>query len=88
MTRGEHWHHSKHERFIVVHGHGMIRMRKLDSDRLLEFEVSGERLQAVDVVPGWTHSIVNLSDTEDLVTLVWANEPFDPGKPDTFFEKV
>ena len=88
MTRGEHWHHSKHERFIVVHGHGVIRMRKLDSDRLLEFEVSGERLQAVDVVPGWTHSIVNLSDTEDLVTLVWANEPFDPGKPDTFFEKV
>ena len=88
ITKGQHWHHSKWEFFIVVAGHGLIRERKLGSDELLEFEVSGDKIEAVQMLPGYTHSIVNLSDSEPLVTLMWANEPFDPNHPDTYFEKV
>lgn len=88
VTKGQHWHHSKWEFFIVVAGHGLIRERRLDSDEVLEFEVSGERIEAVHMLPGYTHSITNLSDTDDLVTVMWANECFDPQYPDTFFEEV
>ena len=88
ITKGQHWHHTKWELFVVVAGHGLIRMRKLGSDEVLNFEVSGEKIEAVHMLPGYTHNIINLSDTEDLVTLMWANEPFDPQKPDTFFEVV
>ena len=88
VTKGQHWHHSKWEFFIVVAGHGLIRERQLDSDEVLEFEVSGERIEAVHMLPGYTHSIMNLSSTDDLVTLMWANECFDPGHPDTFYEEV
>ena len=88
ITKGQHWHHSKWEFFIVVAGHGLIRERKLGTDELLEFEVSGDKIEAVQMLPGFTHSIVNLSDSEPLVTLMWANEPFDPNHPDTYFEKV
>lgn len=88
ITKGQHWHHSKWELFIVVAGRGLIRERRLDSDEVLEFEVSGERIEAVHMLPGYTHSIVNLSDTENLVTLMWANESFDPAHPDTFHEEV
>ena len=88
VTKGQHWHHSKWEFFIVVAGHGLIRERRLDSDEVLEFEVSGERIEAVHMLPGYTHSITNLSKTDDLVTLMWANECFDPQHPDTFFEEV
>lgn len=88
VTKGQHWHHSKWEFFIVVAGHGLIRERKLDADEVLEFEVSGERIEAVHMLPGYTHSITNLSDTDDLVTLMWANECFDLEHPDTFFEEV
>lgn len=88
VTKGQHWHHSKWEFFIVVAGRGLIRERKLDSDEVLEFEVSGERIEAVHMLPGYTHSITNLSDTDDLVTVMWANECFDPQRPDTFYEEV
>ena len=88
VTKGQHWHHSKWEFFVVVSGHGLIRERKIGSDEVLEFEVSGERIEAVHMLPGYAHSIINLSDTEDLVTVMWANEIFEPGRPDTFFEKV
>lgn len=88
ITKGQHWHNSKWEFFIVVSGHGMIEERKIGSNEVLRFEVSGEKIQAVHMLPGYTHNIINLSDTEDLVTLMWANEAFDPAKPDTFFEKV
>ena len=88
ITKGQHWHHTKWEFFIVVAGHGLIQMRKIGSDEVLNFEVSGEKIEAVHMLPGYTHNIINLSDTEDLVTVMWANEPFDPGHPDTFFEKV
>ena len=88
VTKGQHWHHTKWEFFIVVSGHGLIQMRKLDTDEILNFEVSGEKIEAVHMLPGYTHNIINLSDREDLVTLMWANEQFDPEKPDTFFEKV
>lgn len=88
VTKGQHWHHSKWEFFIVVAGRGLIRERKLDSDEVLEFEVSGERIEAVQMLPGYTHSITNLSDTDDLVTVMWANECFDPQNPDTFYEEV
>lgn len=88
VTKGQHWHHSKWEFFIVVAGRGLIRERKLDSDEVLEFEVSGERIEAVRMLPGYTHSITNLSDTDDLVTVMWANECFDPQRPDTFYEEV
>ena len=88
ITKGQHWHNSKWEFFIVVSGHGLIQERKIGTDEVLEFEVSGERIQAVHMLPGYTHNIINLSETENLVTLMWANEMFDPGKPDTFFESV
>ena len=88
ITKGEHWHHTKWEFFIVVSGRGLIQQRKLGTGEVLNFEVSGEKIQAVHMLPGYTHNIINLSDTEDLVTVMWANECFDPAKPDTFFEKV
>lgn len=88
ITKGEHWHHTKWEFFFVVSGHGLIQQRKLGSDEVLEFEVSGEKLEAIHMLPGYAHSIINLSDTEDLITLMWANETFNPKHPDTFSEKV
>ena len=88
ITKGQHWHHTKWEFFIVVSGKGLIQMRKIGSDEVLNFEVSGEKIEAVHMLPGYTHNIINLSDTEDLVTVMWANELFDPNKPDTFFEVV
>ena len=88
ITKGEHWHHTKWEFFIVVSGRALIQMRKLGTEEVLNFEVSGEKIEAVHMLPGYTHNIINLSETEDLVTLMWANESFDPNKPDTFFEKV
>ena len=88
ITKGNHWHHTKNEKFVVVSGHGLIQLRKIGTDEVVEFEVSGDRIQAVEMIPGYTHNIINLSETQDLVTLMWANEPFDPARPDTFFEKV
>ena len=88
VTKGQHWHHSKWEFFIVVSGHALIQQRQVGGDEVLEFEVSGEKMEAVHMLPGCTHNLINLSDTEDLVTVMWANEPFDPAKPDTFFEEV
>ena len=88
VTKGQHWHNAKWEFFIVVAGHGLIQERRIGTDEVIEFEVSGDRIQAVHMLPGCTHNIINLSDTEDLVTLMWANEPFDPSRPDTFFETV
>ena len=88
ITKGQHWHHTKWEFFIVVSGRALIQQRKVGTDEVLNFEVSGDKIQAVHMLPGYTHNIINLSDTEDLVTLMWANECFDPGKPDTFFEVV
>ena len=88
ITKGQHWHNSKWEFFIVVSGHGLIQERKIGTDEVIEFEVSGEHIQAVHMLPGYTHNIINLSDTENLVTLMWANEIFDPNKPDTFGEIV
>ena len=88
ITKGEHWHNTKWEFFIVVSGHGLIQQRRVGSDEVLNFEVSGEKIEAVHMLPGYTHNIINLSDTDDLVTVMWANEAFDPSKPDTYFEKV
>lgn len=88
ITKGEHWHQSKWEFFIVVAGHGLIQERKIGSDEVLNFEVSGDKIEAIHMLPGYTHNIINLSDTDDLVTLMWANEQFDPKHPDTFGEKV
>ena len=88
ITKGQHWHNSKWEFFIVVSGHGLIEERKIGSDEVLRFEVSGEKLEAVHMLPGYTHNIINLSDTENLVTVMWANEQFDPKRPDTFYEEV
>ncbi len=88
ITKGEHWHNTKWEFFIVVAGHGLIQQRRIGSDEVLNFEVSGDKIEAVHMLPGYTHNIINLSDTEDLVTVMWANEAFDPNKPDTYFEKV
>lgn len=88
ITKGQHWHNTKWEFFIVVSGKGLIQMRKIGSDEVLNFEVSGEKIQAVHMLPGYTHNIINLSETENLVTLMWANEQFDKDKPDTFFEVV
>ena len=88
ITKGQHWHNTKWEFFIVVSGKGLIQMRKIGDDEVLNFEVSGEKIEAVHMLPGYTHNIINLSDTEDLVTLMWANELFDKNKPDTFFEVV
>ncbi len=88
ITKGQHWHHSKWEFFIVVAGHGLIQLRKIGTDEVINFEVSGEKIEAVHMLPGYTHNIINLSETENLVTVMWANEPFDPNHPDTFFEVV
>ncbi len=88
ITKGQHWHHTKWEFFIVVAGRGLIQQRKVGSDEVLNFYVSGEKIEAVHMLPGYTHNIINLSETEDLVTVMWANECFDPKKPDTFFEVV
>ena len=88
ITKGQHWHHTKWEFFIVVSGRGLIQQRKVGTEEVLNFEVSGEKIEAVHMLPGYTHNIINLSDTENLVTVMWANECFDPNKPDTFFEKV
>ncbi|RHP62183.1 capsular polysaccharide biosynthesis protein CapF [Bacteroides sp. OF04-15BH] len=88
VTKGQHWHNTKWEFFIVVSGHGLIQQRKLGTDEVIEFEVSGEKIEAVHMLPGYTHNIINLSETENLVTVMWANEIFDPTHPDTFFEPV
>ena len=88
VTKGRHWHNTKWEFFIVVSGKGRIRMRKVGGSEVLTFDVSGEKIEAVHMLPGYTHEIINLSDSEDLVTVMWANEPFDPTHPDTFFEIV
>ena len=94
ITKGEHWHHTKNEKFVVVHGHGLIQLRKVGTDKngnaypVVGYEVSGENIRVVEMIPGYTHNIINLSDTEDLVTVMWANESFDPKKPDTYFEPV
>lgn len=88
ITKGQHWHHSKWELFVIVSGHGLIQERRIGGDEVLSFEASGERLEAIHMLPGYTHSIINLSDKEPLVTFMWANEPFDPDHPDTFGESV
>lgn len=94
ITKGNHWHHSKNEKFVVVKGEALIQMRKIGVDEngndypVIEFKVSGDKIQVVEMITGYTHNIINTSKTEDLVTFMWANEPFDPSKPDTFFEKV
>lgn len=94
ITKGQHWHHTKNEKFIVVSGHGLIQLRRVGMDEngnpypTVNYEVSGEDITVVDMIPGYTHNIINLSDTEDLVTVMWANEPFDPEHPDTFAEPV
>ena len=88
ITKGEHWHHSKWEFFMVVSGHALIQERKIGTDEVLEFEVSGSEIKAVHMLPGYTHNIINLSETEDLVTVMWANEAFDPSRPDTYYEPV
>lgn len=88
VTKGQHWHNTKWEFFIVVSGHGLIQQRKYGTDEVIEFEVSGENIEAVHMLPGYTHNIINLSETENLVTVMWANEIFDPNCPDTFFELV
>lgn len=94
VTKGQHWHHTKNEKFIVVKGEALIQLRRVGAQAdgtpypVVEFRVSGRRIQAVEMIPGYTHNIINLSQTEELVTLMWANEPFDPARPDTFFEEV
>ena len=88
ITKGQHWHHSKWEIFIVVSGHGLIQERKIGSDEIIEFEVDGKDLMAIQMLPGYTHNIINLSDTENLITVMWANEQFDSNHPDTYFEEV
>lgn len=88
ITKGQHWHHTKWEQFIVVSGHGLVQMRKEGSDEVLEYEVSGDKIQSVIMLPGYTHNIINLSDTEDLVTVMYCNEIFNPNRPDTFFDPV
>lgn len=88
ITKGQHWHHTKWEFFIVVSGHGLIQQRKIGTDEILDFEVSGERIEAVHMLPGYAHNIINLSSTDDLVTVMYCNEIFDPEKPDTYFEEV
>lgn len=88
ITKGQHWHNSKWEFFIVVSGHGLIQERKIGTDEVLNFEVSGDKIEAVHMLPGYTHNIINLSETENLVTVMWANEQFDAAHPDTFYEEV
>ncbi len=88
ITKGQHWHHSKWEFFIVVSGEALIQQRKIGTDAILEFRVSGKKIEAVHMLPGYTHNIINLSETDDLITVMWANEQFDSSRPDTFFEIV
>lgn len=88
ITKGQHWHNSKWEFFIVVSGHGLIQERKIGTDEVLNFEVSGDNIEAIHMLPGYTHNIINLSETENLVTVMWANEAFDPNRPDTYYEPV
>lgn len=88
ITKGQHWHHSKWEQFIVVKGHGLIQQRKEGTDEVIEFEVSGDKIQSVIMLPGYTHNIINLSDTEDIVTVMYSNEVFNPERPDTYFDPV
>ncbi len=88
ITKGQHWHHTKWEFFIVVSGKALIQQRRIDSDEVFNFEVSGEKIEAIHMLPGYTHNIINLSDSKDLVTLMWANEALDPNKPDTYFLPV
>ncbi|MBO5914691.1 MAG: capsular polysaccharide biosynthesis protein CapF, partial [Clostridia bacterium] len=88
VTKGQHWHNTKWEFFIVVSGKALIQQRRVGSEEVLDFYVSGDKIEAVHMLPGYTHNIINLSETEELVTLMWANEPFDPSRPDTFFEEV
>ncbi len=88
ITKGQHWHHTKWEQFIVVSGHGLIQLRKEGTDEIINYEVSGEKIQSVIMLPGYTHNIINLSDTQDLVTVMYCNEIFDPNRPDTFFDPV
>ena len=87
ITKGNHWHHTKNEKFLVVSGKGIIRFRKIGEDKIIEYKVSGEKLEVIDIPTGYTHSIVNVGET-DMVTIMWANELFNPEKPDTYFEKV
>ncbi len=88
ITKGEHWHNTKWEFFIVVSGRALIQMRRIDSDELIEFEASGEKIETIHMLPGYTHNIINLSESDDLITVMWANESFDASHPDTFYEKV
>lgn len=88
ITKGQHWHNTKNEKFVVVSGHGLIQLRKIGSDDIVNYEVSGDEITVVDMIPGYTHNIINLSETEDLVTFMWCNECFDPDHPDTYFEEV
>lgn len=88
ITKGQHWHNTKNEKFVVVSGHGLIQLRKIGTDEVINFEVSGDKIEVVEMIPGYTHNIINLSDTDDLVTFMWCNECFDPNRPDTYFEPV
>lgn len=88
ITKGQHWHHTKNEKFVVVSGHGLIQLRRIDTDEVIDFEVSGEKIEVVEMIPGYTHNIINLSETENLVTFMWCNECFEANRPDTYFEKV
>jgi len=88
ITKGQHWHNTKNEKFVVVSGKGLIQLRKIGSDDIIEYYVSGDEITVVDMIPGYTHNIINLSETDDLVTVMWCNECFNPEKPDTFFEEV
>lgn len=88
ITKGQHWHHTKNEKFVVVNGHGLIQLRKIDTDEVINFEVNGDKIEVVEMIPGYTHNIINLSETENLVTFMWCNECFDSNRPDTFFEPV
>jgi UDP-2-acetamido-2,6-beta-L-arabino-hexul-4-ose reductase len=88
ITKGQHWHNTKNEKFVVVSGHGLIQLRKIGTDEVVNFEVSGDKIEVVEMIPGYTHNIINLSDTDDLVTFMWCNECFDPNRPDTYFEPV
>lgn len=88
ITKGQHWHHTKNEKFVVVSGRGLIQLRKIGTEEVIAFEVSGDKIEVVEMIPGYTHNIINLSETENLVTFMWCNECFDPNRPDTYFEKV
>lgn len=88
VTKGQHWHHTKNEKFVVVSGHGLIQLRKIGTEEVVSFEVSGGRMEVVEMIPGYTHNIVNLSETEDLVTFMWCNECFDPARPDTYLKSL